>query len=147
MPSLAQDAAGRTVICALRKTADTPPGAVVESRPQGTTPGGIAHFAPGGNGAATCGTRVHSSTAQSLLTSPASFAAPHTVVLTSLAATGTHVMRVNGVQVASESPAGEMAARPPGLPAAPDRIATIIGNDPQVAVLALGVRRATGTEV
>lgn len=39
------------------------------------------------------------------------------------------------------------AALTPGLPAAPDRIATIIGDDPQVAVQALGVRLATGTEV
>ncbi|RID89628.1 hypothetical protein D2N39_22250, partial [Gemmobacter lutimaris] len=108
-------AAGRTVISVIRKAGDSTLGAVVEHRPQWTTPGGIAQFAPGGNGAATYGTRAHSSTAQSLLTSPASFPAPHTAVLTSLAATGTHVMRVNGVQVAAETPPGVMTALNAGL--------------------------------
>lgn len=108
--SIAMGASGRTIIAALTKRSDAALGAVVEHRPMWTTTsGGVAIFAPGTAAAATYGARWLTSTVQSNFNSPASYAAPNTAVVSAVAMTGDHDLRVNGAQVATNAPAGVMA--------------------------------------
>ena len=99
---------GRTIITAVRKTSDANIGSVIESRPAWTASGLFAHFAPSAAATANYGARWNTSSVQSILNSASSFAAPHTAVLTSTFATGSHIERVNGVQVGSGAPAGTL---------------------------------------
>jgi len=105
-PSFTLGASGRTIISAVRKTSDTAIGSIIEHRPAWTQAGGIAQFAPGANGIAGYGFRWHSTAVQSILGSPSDYIAPDTAILSSTAQTGSHIARVNGAQVASESPTG-----------------------------------------
>ena len=102
---------GHTIITAIRKRSDVATGAILETRPMWTsTFGGFAQFAPSASGPATYGSRILTSAAQSLVNTPASFAAPHVAVLSSVVGPGSHVVRVNGVQVASDAPGGNIPA-------------------------------------
>lgn len=106
---------GRTIIAGVRKNSDANIGSVFESRPIWTSAtGGLAHFAPGGSAAATYGARCFTSTVQSILNSPASYAAPHTAVMTSTIAASDHRLRINGVEVVTGAPAGSLTAHSAG---------------------------------
>lgn len=111
-PSIPLAAGGRTIITALRKRSDAVAGAVVETRPLRTSAGGgFAQFAPSASGPATYGSRLLTGDPlQSLVDTPASFAAPHTAVMSSVIAEGSHIARINGQQVASDAPAGAVPA-------------------------------------
>lgn len=146
-PTIALSAAGRTVISAVRKNSDATQGAIIEHRPAWTTAGGIAQFAPGSNGAATLGSRSQTSATQSIINSPASYAAPMTAVLSTVAQTGSHIMRINGAQVAADTPAGSMAALSAGLSiGARDNGAGLIASI-RLYVLLLIDRVLTATEL
>jgi len=104
-------ASGRTIIAALRKRIAATAGAVVETGASwSATPGGAAIFAPHTNGTASYGSRARPAGAQSLLSSPLSYPAPHTAIVTATSTGGSHVLRVNGVVAASGAPAGPMTA-------------------------------------
>lgn len=110
-PSIPLAAGGRTIITALRKRSDAVAGAVVETRPMWTaTSGGFAQFAPSAAGPATYGSRTLTSVVQSLVNTPASFAAPHTAVMSSVVSEGSHIARINGQQVASDAQLGTIPA-------------------------------------
>lgn len=106
-PSIPLAAGARTIITALRKRSDAVAGAVVETRPTWTsTGGGIAQFAPSTSGPAIYGSRLNTNLEQTFVNTPASFAAPHTAVMSSVMVPGSHIVRINGQQVASYAPAG-----------------------------------------
>ena len=109
--SMALASGGRTIITALRKRRDAVAGAVVETQPMWTSAGGgVAQFAPSASGPATYGSRILTSAVQSLVNTPASFAAPHTAVMSSVMVPGSHIVRINGQQVVGEAPAGIIPA-------------------------------------
>lgn len=112
--SVAMGAAGRTVISAVRKNSDSSLGAIVETRPLWTTAGGVAQYSPGGSGP-NYGSRIQTTAVQSSLTSPDSFAAPYTAVVSSVFSTGSQALRVNGISVATATPTGVSSALTSGF--------------------------------
>ena len=109
--SMALAAGGRTVIGALLKRSDASVGTVVETGPDWSAAAGAINLtAPSMPATASYGSRTRPAASPSNLDSPASFAAPHTAVLSLRLATGNHVLRVNGATVASGAPADAVSA-------------------------------------
>lgn len=104
-------AAGRTLMVALRKRSDAAVGAVIETGAQWSfLAGGAAIMAPGIAGSGNFGGRAMPAAEPSVLHSASSFAAPHVAVVTAISSGGSHLLRVNGTQVASATPAGPISA-------------------------------------
>lgn len=109
--SMALAAGGRTVIAALQKRSAAGVGTVVETGPDwSAAAGAINLIAPSMPATANYGSRTRPAASPSNLDSPASFAPPHTAVLSLRLAAGSHVLRVNGAAVASGAPADAVSA-------------------------------------
>lgn len=105
--SMSFAAGGRTIISGLRKRSDVAAGGIVETRPIWNADGGFAQYAPPGGAPNAYGSRIATA---GLLNTPASYAAPHAAVLSTVAVSGSHVLRVNGAQVLSDATASTIGA-------------------------------------